>query len=269
MSEGDKIIQPGSEDEGLMEESIERLKVNLEKLRLEHEAQLKQEELGLRRRELDLKEKELNAPRRRKITTEFVALVGVLGTILGVIISPISQSLINQRQAESQVELERLKIESGLTLKAIETGGDIEKARVNLQFMEQAGLLRDPNRSIRNMKADDPNAIPSIRTSGPDEQTSAQLPAGTQGWCFIGVLTADKKWAERTIKISDGEELIVGKAYLIVDDDYLRDQPPGQDSQIGKQMQVIKAGNSVQIIEVLKDRPAVGSVWAKVLVAGS
>ena len=252
-----------------MEESVERLKVELEHKRLEHEAQLKQEELDLKRKELELKERESNTPPKRKITTEFVALVGVLGTILGVIISPISQALINQRQAESQIEIERLKIESGLTLKAIETDGDLGKARANLRFMEQAGLLRDPNHYIRNLNEDDPNAIPSVNTPGGDDQASPQLPAGTEGWCFIGVLTTDKKWAERTIKISDGEELTVGKTYLIVDDVTLREGPPSQANQPGKQVQEIRAGASVQILEVIKDRPAVGSVWARVLITGS
>lgn len=251
-----------------MEEDIEQLKVNLEKMRLEHEAQVKQDEINLRRKELELKEKELSAPPRRKITTEFVALVGVLGTILGVIISPISQALINQRQADAQIEIERLKIESGLTLKAIETDGDINKARANLRFMERAGLLRDPNHSIRNLSEDDPNSIPSVSSPGGSiEQTAAQLPAGTQGWCFIGVFTTDKRWEQRTIKIADNEELAVGKTYVIVDDVNLREQQPSQDSQLGRQVQLIQAGASVQVIEIMKDRPAVGSVWAKVLIA--
>ena len=261
------------------EESVERLKVELEHKRLEHEAQLKQEELNLKRKEIELKERELNAPPRRKITTEFVALIGVLGTILGVIISPISQALINERQADAQIEIERLKIESGLTLKAIETGGDLDKARANLRFMERAGLLRDPNHYIRNLNEDDPNSVPTVIAADDGggqsavntfsaTSTAAQLPAGTQGWCFIGVLTPDKKWAERTIKISDGEDVAAGKTYLVVDDVNLRDAAP-QENQLGRASQVIKAGASIQVIEIIKDRPALGSVWAKVLVTGA
>jgi hypothetical protein len=50
-------------------------------------------------------------------------------------------------QGRSQLDIERLKFESSVILKAIETG-DREESRKNLAFVLQAGLIKDPGHKI-------------------------------------------------------------------------------------------------------------------------
>ena len=68
-------------------------------------------------------------------------------------------------QGRSQLDIERLKFEANLVLKAIEID-DSEKAKKNLLFMLRAGLIQDKEGKITAL-AVTPGDIPVLRRSRP------------------------------------------------------------------------------------------------------
>ena len=132
--------------------SIEEEKLALERFRAERELELKREELSLARERLKAETK------RRSISpitaTVFAALLGLIGTTLGVFL-----------QGRSNTELERRKFELSLISRAFETS-DQNSAANYLQFIAQTGLVED--QGLRNAIAGfvkKPDTIPSLPTT--------------------------------------------------------------------------------------------------------
>lgn len=139
-----------------MAEDIEQARLELERERLAGELELKRAEIALRRDELDA----THAQQRRAgvafsplATGIIAALVGLVGTGVGAYM-----------QGRSQLNIERLKFESNLILKAIETGNR-EEAKNNLLFLVHAGFIEDTGGKIAAL-AQNPSAIPVLPFSG-------------------------------------------------------------------------------------------------------
>jgi hypothetical protein len=139
-----------------MGEDMDKARLDLERERLVGELELKRVELALRRDELEA----ARAHRRRSdhafspVATAIIAgLVGLIGTGVGAYM-----------QGRSQVTIERLKFESNLILKAIETGNR-DEAKNNLLFLVQAGFIQDTEGKIAAL-AQDPTRIPVLPFSG-------------------------------------------------------------------------------------------------------
>ena len=139
-----------------MAENIEQARLELERERLAGELELKRAEIALRRDELNA----THAQQRRNgfafsplATGIIAALVGFVGTGVGAYM-----------QGRSQLNIERLKFESNLILKAIETGNR-EEAKNNLLFLVHAGFIEDTGGKIAAL-AKDPSAIPVLPFSG-------------------------------------------------------------------------------------------------------
>jgi hypothetical protein len=102
---------------------------------------VKDAELELRERELEAKLAEGKPTRILKLSsispTTIAAIIGIAATVTGYLI----QSNLNR-------ELEGERLQGQLVLKAIETG-DPQKARANLRFFIETGLLSDPDGKIK------------------------------------------------------------------------------------------------------------------------
>lgn len=133
-----------------MDESLEQQKLDLEKRRLELDAEL-------RGREIALREREVSAARGRGIAftgpqaTVLVAVFGLLSGTAGAFISGYFQREVGgieasgavdveETRAQGQLDLERLKFESSLILKAIEQEEQSEALKA-LRFFANAGLI--------------------------------------------------------------------------------------------------------------------------------
>lgn len=137
-----------------MAEDIEYAKLELEKQRIgnEHRARL---------RELRIKEAELAAhtsthspgQRRWRISGGIVvALITLVGTAFAA-----------YYQGQATVNVQRLKFESDLILKAIETG-DHKSSSKNLLFLVNAGFLKDENGQINDLNFE-PEESPVLPTA--------------------------------------------------------------------------------------------------------
>jgi hypothetical protein len=114
-----------------------------------------QDELQLRKSELELKKRELSRslwanPLSLAI---FAATVAALGNAAVALLNgtqeralqrerAVEQVELEQRKADLQADLERKKAEAARILEVIKTG-DPDKTKINLQFLLQAGLVRD------------------------------------------------------------------------------------------------------------------------------
>jgi len=132
-----------SKGRAIMEESmnIEQERQELEKKRLAVKEKLKKAELRLRLKELEANSTDVSPTRIPKISaispSTIAAFIAIIATLFGYLI----QSSLNRG-------LEREKVQGQLILKAIETG-DTEKARVNLRFFVETGLLSDPDGKLK------------------------------------------------------------------------------------------------------------------------
>lgn len=142
------------------EANVEQKRLELDERRLQTEERLKEAELALRQRELDAKLDEASPTRILKLSsfspTTIAAIIGIVATLVGYLI-----------QANLNRELEREKFQGQLVLKAIETG-DPQKARANLRFFFETGLLSDPDGKIKialDQSEKNPASVPVLPSS--------------------------------------------------------------------------------------------------------
>ena len=137
-----------------VEQNIELLKFEAEKARLERELALKENEFALRQEEV-----------RARVKNEgrggLLNLTPLAATILGGSIAAAGTFVGAYIQGRNNMDLERLKFESNLVLKAVETG-DRDKAKTNLLFLVDAGFIADTQGNIRKLRDQD---IPVLPTS--------------------------------------------------------------------------------------------------------
>jgi hypothetical protein len=138
---------------------IDLLKLRLEERRVEGELRLREADLVLKRDEFEAKKIQENQKQYLTfsplVTGIIAAIVGLIGTAVG-----------SYMQGRSQLEIERLKFESNLILKAVETG-DSEKAKNNLLFMLGAGFIQDKDGKISALakKSENVPVLPSASLS--------------------------------------------------------------------------------------------------------
>jgi hypothetical protein len=126
------------------EQDLEQARIEIERMRVEGDLRLREAELNIRQQEA-----------RKKLglsplaATVIAAVIGLIGTLLGAYL-----------QGMENIALERQKFESGLILKAIETG-DANAAAKNLIFLVKAGFIADPKGQIRAL-ANQPEAAPFL-----------------------------------------------------------------------------------------------------------
>lgn len=147
--------------------------------------QFEERKLGFEEKELDLKFKELELRvamevNRSTLKSPFgVAVVGGIFALLSGVFGNIiqgcnstnvtrlqNQALVNveEQKYKSNSKLEQQKQEQKLIFRALETGGDNNKARENLQFLVSAGLIADKItfQDLIDKAIKDPSIIPSI-----------------------------------------------------------------------------------------------------------
>lgn len=106
------------------------------------------EELKIKREELDLKKQELQRPRRipEGLT---LAMVGLLGTVVGVIL-----------QGRNSINLEEKKMQASLIIEAIKTGNP-KDATNNLELLVRLKLIDDKDGYISNLSRQ-PDSVPVL-----------------------------------------------------------------------------------------------------------
>ena len=159
-----------------MDEEVEREKLALERERLNSESEL-------RARELDLRAQELQAASGKgvKITgaqaTVLVASISLASAAIGAAVSGYFQKevgdieatgdqTIEEIRAQAQIDLERLKFESSLILKAIEQKNLDERIK-SLRFFANAGLIPNHKEDILSL-SENPEDIPAIGQELPE-----------------------------------------------------------------------------------------------------
>lgn len=153
-----------------MKNDIEHSKLELEKERTERELDLKSIELDLKReeltlrRELETKKPLTSSPLTAAIVSGFLALVGI--------------GVANFYQSRANLLLEREKAQSGLILKAIETGNP-EAATKNLLFLLKLGLINDPTGRIAALEKNPEDAPFLPSSSNDDDGRCSQTLGGT------------------------------------------------------------------------------------------
>lgn len=163
-----------------MDETLGREQLALEHERLRIEAEM-------RRRELDLKSKEVEAVSGKGLrvtgaqATILVALVSLASAAIGAGISGYFQREVGSIEAEgdqsveairaqSQIDLERLKFESSLVLKAIEQP-DLDERIKSLRFFANAGFIPSHKDNILRL-SEDRDAIPALGQQQPTRPSS-------------------------------------------------------------------------------------------------
>jgi hypothetical protein len=149
--------------------SIERQRLDIESKRADDEHMARLEDLRLREKELDValakanaESKGITAPR----ATVYAAAATLVGGLIGAIINGFYTSQTNlgveSEKGVAAIQLEKLKFETGLILKAIETR-DQPGAVKTLQFFAEAGLIPDYEKKVIVLASKDKGAsIPTI-----------------------------------------------------------------------------------------------------------
>ncbi len=118
-----------TDDLNKMKLEIERERLEIERIRVENELEIKK---------LEIRGSSFTNP----------LFLGVCAAALGLI----SNALIAFLNGEYQRELEKTKTESSLILESVKTEGDREAASMNLQFLVESGLVKDPTLTERIQK---------------------------------------------------------------------------------------------------------------------
>jgi hypothetical protein len=149
--------------------SIERQRLDIESKRVDNEHMARMEDLRLRERELDIalakanaESKGITAPR----ATVYGAAATLIGGLIGAVINGFYTSQTNlgveSEKGVAAMQLEDLKFETGLILKAIETR-DQPGAVKTLQFFAEAGLIPKHEKKVMELASKDEGAsIPTI-----------------------------------------------------------------------------------------------------------
>jgi tetratricopeptide (TPR) repeat protein len=138
----------------LQPENTQVVVPSLDERKLETEIRLREAEIALKRDELNAQIARDSRTRWSPATTTvLVAIAGVLGSVIGVLL-----------QSQAQLQLERQKLQSDLILKVIETGNATEAAQ-NLRFFVKAGLIHDESGLISAAVAS--SEAPPVLPAGP------------------------------------------------------------------------------------------------------
>lgn len=111
-----------------------------EKDRLAFEKEKFEREYALKEKEFFLREKELAVSKRKRTPTLvaiIVAVIGIVGTLVGYLI-----------QGTSDQRLEKLKFESDLIAKVV-SSNDLAQNKKNLKFLLDAGFITDKENKIK------------------------------------------------------------------------------------------------------------------------
>jgi hypothetical protein len=149
---------------------LEQEKLQVEKTRVEGDLRLRDEQIKLRREELFLRKEEQGRSKFFKLdaatATIAVAALGLLGTALLALMN-------NRSNYRTQTDLEKMKLESSLIFKAIETS-DLAASTRNLLFLVESRLISDPQGRIAAL-AKNPDKVPMLPRSDSYEDTHGTL----------------------------------------------------------------------------------------------
>jgi hypothetical protein len=113
---------------------------------------------------------------------------------------------LERQKFDANSQLERQKFESSLVLQVIATG-DEETARKNLEFLVNAGFLRDPEGKIKEL-ANEPTETPVLPAASAGEWVSAPARPGVYRWPVRTGADADSSDVQETPVAATVEELI-------------------------------------------------------------
>jgi N-acetylmuramoyl-L-alanine amidase len=173
--------------------------VGLDDPRLALEREKWETERNLRERELALREADRPSPWRSPLTIAIVA-AAMAGTGNAVVsrINGSAQLKLQQVQGQAGADLERIKAEQNLIIEAIKTGGDVDKAAANLEFLVNAGLVADAARArqirhylaVNRLKPDRLPSLPSVgQTQPPAPRRAAPVPVSAPASVPVAIAT--------------------------------------------------------------------------------
>jgi len=129
-----------------------------------------------------------------------------------------------------------------------------------------ANILAIVSKAIISKEGERTGSAPKSEIEASAKNIIQSISAQSSGWSYLGTF-GDKKWSGATIRIAN-ELPEEGKAYVVVDDIYLRDSKPKFPLyKLGKILGVIKAGEKIRI-DTLEDGVGKNRVWAQVSVVG-
>src|SRR3954467_10673962 len=143
---------------------LEQLRYELDVKRVEYERETKLQELRLREKEFDASHgkaaaeaKSISAPR----ATVYAAVATLTGGIIGALINGFFVNKtsigVESEKGAAAIDLEKIKFQTGLILKAIETR-DQPTAVKTLQFFANAGLIPTYEKKVLELAAKDEGA---------------------------------------------------------------------------------------------------------------
>jgi hypothetical protein len=170
-----------------MADDLERLRLELDSKRIENEHMAKLEELRLREKELDASQgrattdaKGISAPR----ATVYAAIATLAGGVIGALINGVFTNKtsigVESERGAAAIDLEKIKFQTGLILKAIDTR-DQPTAVKTLQFFANAGLIPAYEKKVLELASKDEGAsIPTIGANAgfdlPSENVRSMVP---------------------------------------------------------------------------------------------
>ena len=160
-----------------MDEQIEREKLSLRREELSLERKRLEADIRLHDRELDLRDREVSSKSGKDVrvtgsqVTILVAFFSLASAAIGAGISGYFQrevggieasgdQSVEQIRAKAQIDLEQLKFESGLIIKAIEQESADDRIKL-LRFFANAGLIPRHKESILNISGN-PENVPNL-----------------------------------------------------------------------------------------------------------
>lgn len=145
--------------------------------------ELKMKELKLKERELDIRQAELDLREKKRFSvspvsaTIMVGIIGALAAMFGNWWQGGVSTELEQKKFESATAIEQKKFESAMILKALEPV-DEEARRKALNFLVEAGLIKDQENKIQNLLKNAPYSLPNLSTVPPAPPV---LPFGAWG----------------------------------------------------------------------------------------
>lgn len=129
---------------------VEQERLDLDRERAKQDYSFRERELALHNRALELKEADQRESKWRNplIVAVMAAAVAIAGNAIITYIQNRETDKLAQEKIGADFKLAQAKAQSDLILEAIKTG-DPEKARANLRFFIQAGLIEDPRGKIQ------------------------------------------------------------------------------------------------------------------------
>jgi hypothetical protein len=142
--------------------SFEKERLDLERENSQKDFHLRERDLALRAREVELKEKDQRSSSWRSplFLAVIAAIVGLFGNLIGATLQNTNTQRITEAKNQADEIAAMRKSESDLILEAIKTGNS-QKARQNLLFFIQAGLIHDPKGTIQKTATEQSPSLPS------------------------------------------------------------------------------------------------------------